>query len=275
MNLSEEQYELIEAYLNNELSDADRTQLEADLQTDAAWRQAVSDQRALRLGLQALAIQGGIERARAAYQASLPPTEATTAPLHPASGSTGWPHPGRPYPGWPWKRWVAAASVVVALGVGYWGYQSTQTPAPELAYGLILPADETDELLKAFPAESFSTAVRAQLLAALDFYRAGQYEQAVDRLRTLPDDRRTRYYKNYMLGLSKLAGNHPAEAIPLLQQALGSPSASLRQKADWMLALAYVKDHQPDKARPMLTRISTSPDNPFRQQAQQVLQKIE
>ena len=109
---------------------------------------------------------------------------------------------------------------------------------------------------------------------ALTSYKAGKYDQVIERLKTLPADRQTVHYKNYFMGLSYLANRQPTQAIPVLNKAFATPSAPLRQKVEWCLALAYVKNGQNEKALPILNRISTNKAHPFQSLAQRVLRKI-
>ncbi|GAB4046254.1 hypothetical protein [Spirosoma litoris] len=259
MNLSEEQYEVIEAYLNNELSAADRTVFENDIQADAELRTEVARQRDIRLGLRAIGIEQALERAKLQYKATIA-TEETIAekPIV------------RPLINW--RYWAAAASVVVVLSIGYYTYQQTSDRQSDIAYA---ETSTPDELVKDFPSGAVSPDVQAQLLDALAKYKSGKYDQVIAQLKTLPTDKQTIHYKNYFLGLSYLANKQPTEAIPLLNKALTAPSLKIRQKAEWFLALAYVKNDQKEKALPILKTISIDKANPFQSLAKQVLQKIE
>lgn len=256
MKLTEEQYELIEAYLKNELSASDRTLFEADMRADAELQTEVDRQRDLRLGLRAVGIERTLQQARAQYKATS--TE---------SARLSW-QPTLVRPLSTWRYWAVAASTVLILGIGFYTYQQTTSERVDIAYAM------TDELTKGFPSDNVSPEVRTEFLDALTNYKAGKYNRVIKRLRTLPADKQTVYYKNYFLGLSYLANRQPAQAIPLLNKALGTPSAPLRQKVDWCLALAYVKDGQNEKALPILKRISIDKSHPFQSLAQRVLQKI-
>lgn len=255
MKLTEEQYELIEAYLKNELSAPDRVLFEADMQADTDLRTEVDRQRDLRLGLRAIGIERALERAKTHYKTTLPvaeikqPTVVRTLPV--------------------WRYLAIAASIVVVMSIGYVTYRQTIGVRPDIAYSDTLP----DELTKGFPSDNVSPEVRTQFMDALTKYKAGKYDQVIERLRTLPVDKQTVYYKNYLLGLSHLANRQPAIAIPLLNKALATPSLALRQKAEWSLALAYVKNDQNEKALPILKRISADRANPFQSLARQVLRK--
>ncbi len=263
MKLSEDQYEIIEAYLTNELSAADRASFEDDLRDDAELREEVDRQRDIRLGLRALGIERALERARTQYKATAVPDNVT-----PVNQTIVRPLVN-------WRYWAAAASVVVVLGVGYYTYQQTTDRQDDVAYAETFKPDPTDQLMKDFPSGKVSPETRTQFLDALTNYKAGKYDNVIEQLRTLPADKQTIHYKNYFLGLSYLANKQPAEAIPSLSKARATPSEKLRQKAEWFLALAYVKNGQTKKALPMLKQISTDKAHPFQSLAQRVLQKID
>ncbi len=263
MNLSEEQYEVIEAYLTNELSATDRALFEKDMQTDAELRAEVDRQRNIRLGLRALGIERALERAKAQYEAAsaaVSTTETKQTLVRPLLN---------------WRYWATAASVVLALGVGYYAYQQTENRQIDVAYAETISPDPANDLLKDFPSGKVAPSVKTEFLDALTNYRTGKYDKVIDQLNTLPADKQTVHYKNYFLGLSYLANKQPAIAIPLLIEAQAAPSRQLRQKSEWFLALAYVKNEQKEKALPILKRISTDKAHPFNSLAQRVLQKID
>ncbi|AKD56144.1 hypothetical protein [Spirosoma radiotolerans] len=263
MNLSEQQYELIDAYLTNELSAADRVAFENDMKADAELRTEVDRQRDIRLGLRALGIERALQQAKAQYKA-------TSAPIETASASQLIVRPLVS-----WRYWAAAASVVVVLGVGYFTYQQTTSRQADLAYAETFSSDPTADLMKDFPTGKVAPSIRGQFLDATTKYKSGKYDEVIDQLKTLPADKQTMQYRNYFLGLSYLANKQPVEAIPLLTKAQTASSGTLRQKAEWFLALAYVKNEQKEKALPILKRISTDKAHPFQSLAKRVLKKIE
>lgn len=263
MNLSEEQYEIIEAYLTNELSATDRASFEKDMQADAELRAEVDRQRNIRLGLRALGIERALQRAKAQYEVTSVPagvTEGKKLLVRPLLN---------------WRYWAAAASVVIVLGVGYYAYQQTGNRQADIAYSETFSSDPSNDLLKDFPSGKVSPSVKTEFLEAITNYKAGKYDRVIEQLAALPVDKQTIYYKDYFLGLSYLANKQPTKAIPLLIKAQAAPSRQLRQKSEWFLALAYVKNEQKEKALPMLKRISTDKAHPFNSLAQRVLQKID
>ena len=278
MNLSENQFEVIEAYLANELSPTDRASFETDLAQNPDLRAEVDHQRELRLGLRALGIEQALERAKAQYVAMTDSTQEPVITGNRTPTATRWPErvPDNQTMVKPlinWRYWAAAASIVAVLGVSYYAYQQTNSRT-DLAYADTFSADQSEQLMKDFPSGNVSPATRTAYLDALATYKAGKYDEVIGKLKTLPADKQTIHYKNYFLGLTYLANKQPTDAIPLLSKAQDSPNAQLRQKAEWFLALAYVKNGQNEKARPILNQISTNRANPFNALAKRVLQRI-
>ncbi len=267
MNLSEEQYDIIDAYLTNELSADDRASFEGDIQSDVELRAEVERQRNLRFGLRALGIERALVSAKANYQATVS-SEAASSEMESITV--------RPLvrPLTTWRYWAAAASIVLLLGTGYYFFQQQVAQRDAIAYAESVGPAASDQAMKGFPTNAFPVDARPQLLDAFRNYRAGKYDRVIDQLKTLPTDKQTIYYKNYFLGLTYLANRQPDEALPFLSSARTAPALALRQKATWFLALAYVKDGQKNKALPMLKQISTDKANPFNALAQRVLQKI-
>ncbi|GAB3920787.1 hypothetical protein [Larkinella terrae] len=263
MRLTEDQYELIEAYLKNELSATDRSTFEADIQADAQLRTEIERQRNLRLGLRAIGITHALDQARIQYKTSLlaaksSPKRSTIFQSFPA-----------------WTYWAAAASIAVVVGFGYLVYQGNASWQADLAYYETFRSDANADLLKGFPAENVSSETKVTFLDAFKNYKAGNYDAVIERLKNLPLDKQTVHYKDFLLGLSYLSNDQPVEAVPLLTKAQQTPSPELRQKAVWFLALAYVKMNEKEQAIPILKQISADKMNPFQSLAQKVLRKIQ
>ena len=265
MTLSQEQVELIEAYLANELSAADRQAFEQDIADDPAMQAELQTQRAMRLGLQALAIEQRLQRARqrVAEQANSTKGDADNQPDAPVKPLIGTKQAPR------WGYWAAAASVVIGLGFGLGVYWYQHQPAPELAY---LDPATTDQLTKSLPADLRPTD-RQRIIDAIRGYKAGQYDKVVEQLRIPSADRRTVYYQHYFLGLGLLARKQYADAIAPLEAAQASLSLPLRQKASWFLAVAYLKNGEKEKALPILDAIRTDKAHPYHTLAEQVYLK--
>ena len=274
MKLTEQQYELIEAYLNDELSAIDRAAFDVDLDQNADLRAEMQIQRELRLGLQAFAIEQKLKQAHERWQAN------KGIQQHPEKGQQ--PPLGQPPLGQQtvirWlggvNYWWAAASVVIIIGVSLFFYrQNKLILSNELAYNEVYRPDLSTDLTKEFPV-TMRPDERARLLELIKGYKAGMYDTVITKLQRLPEDRQTVHYKNYFLGLSYLANKQPTKAIPYLTVARKTPSLSLRQKSEWFLALAYLNANNKAKALPILLRISSNRNHPFNAFANQVLTRL-
>lgn len=268
---SQAQFELIEAYLNQELSPTDRQSFELELATDEDLRADVATYRTLRLGLRGLALERRVQQAYDRYKAR-PDVEQPLATDLAASG-TAISQPftaARPARTW-WVRWAAAAAVATSIGLGTYVYQQATHPA-DLAYADSSLQSSADFFAKSLPANLAPTD-RAHLLEAVQAYKAGRYDAVIEQLTIPATDRQTTQYQRYFLGLTYLANHQPAKAIAPLQDALSTSSVPLRQKADWFLALAYLKNNQPEQARPIVDRIRTDQTHPYHDLAQEVYDK--
>lgn len=259
---SQAQFELIEAYLNQELSPADRQSFEQEMASDDALQADVRLHRSLRMGLHGLAVEQRVRQAHERYKAR-PDDEAAPSATEP----TPLPAPRR---GAGWGRWAAAASVVLGLGIGYYFLQQPAEPA-SLAYAEQSLRQNDDQLTKSLPAHLAPTE-RRQLLTAIEAYKTGRYDAVIDQLTIPAQDRQTEPYRHYFLGLTYLAKQQPAAAIAPLQEAVGTATGALRQKADWFLALAYLKNEQPELASPILNRIRLDTTHPYHTLAEQLTQ---
>ena len=264
MTPSQEQAELIEAYLANELSAVDMQTFEQDMAADPDLQAEVATYRQLRLGLKALAIEERLQRARQQVQANAEKADqlidsqvpVKKLPVKSSRSGTSWTH------------WAAAASVVLGLGLGLYIYQ--QQTLPELAYADTATADQ---LTKSLPATLLPTD-RHRLLDAIRGYKAGQYDAVIEELKIPPADRQTAFYQDYFLGLSYLASKQYDKAVAPLKTALGTSSVLLRQKANWFLALAYLKNKQPARAISILNTIRADTTHPYHDLAGKVYEKV-
>lgn len=134
------QFERIEAYLQNRLSEAERRDFEAEIQANSALRAEVEAQQKLRLGLRAIAIEKNLRNVQKRTQ-----TKQTKMVFW---GKTQW------------QTWAAAASIVLVLGVSWWvwNYNSTQK---ENQFMALAEKEMTDVQYKSLPFESLQNLSKA------------------------------------------------------------------------------------------------------------------
>ena len=128
-------FERIEAYLQNRLSEAERRDFEAEIHANSELRAEVEIQQKLRLGLRALAIEKHLLNAQKRTQTKQMPQNKTVF----------W---GKSQ----WQTWAAAASIVLILGVSWWVWQkNAESNSTELV--ALAEQEMTDVQYKSLPFE--------------------------------------------------------------------------------------------------------------------------
>lgn len=250
MELSEEAFDELEAYLDGTMPEAERGAFEARLAADSALREEVATQRALRRALNVQAFRHQLHLAREHQEgtAQSGQTERQDRVLRPRWGLPAW------------QTYAVAASVAVLLLAGVWFWRSGGFQSPEQrAFNEFYRPE--NRVRGECPAD----------LPAFERYAARDYASALAEVSAQADDS-TRCLA-YFRGLIYLALDRPAVAIASLTDALRSPVRSLRVRAEWYLALAYLQGDQPSEARRRLARIVGDSDveNPYRTRAQRLL----
>jgi len=172
------QFERIEAYLQNRLSEAERRDFEAEIQANSALRAEVEAQQKLRLGLRAIAIEKNLRNVQKRTQ--------TKQIKMVFWGKTEW------------QTWAAAASIVLVLGVSWWvwNYNSTQK---ENQFMALAEKEMTDVQYKSLPFESLqnlskaaptrNAREKAEWYVALVYVRKGDTISAKKTLRRISQNR--------------------------------------------------------------------------------------
>lgn len=170
-------FERIEAYLQNRLSEAERRGFEAEIHANNALREEVETQQKLRLGLQALAIEKHLLDAQKRTQTKQIKT-------------VFW---GKIQ----WQTWAVAASIVLVLGVSWWVWknnaESTSTELLALAEQEMtdvqyksLPFESLQNLSKAAPTRNARQ--KAEWYVALVYLKKGKNAEAKIILKRLAND---------------------------------------------------------------------------------------
>ena len=149
--------------------------------------------------------------------------------------------------GWQWGYWAIAATIIVAVPLGYWFFYSSPTPEKLFAQNF-----QPYQVVSTFRGEE-------QLIdKGIDLYASGRYSEAIISLENaLADDayNLSQYY--FYLGVSYLANNNADKAIIYFQSTLSTDNDFVQQ-AKWYMALAYLKKNDILNAKKMLNEISTS-----------------
>lgn len=130
------QFERIEAYLHDQLSEAERRDFESELQNNIIFRLEVEAQKNLYTGFQALAVEKKLNDSKKRIQAQ------QTAESK-----------RRFFVSNQWSVWSAAASVVVILGISWWAVNSFDS-SKDIELSALVDKEMTDIQYKSLPFES-------------------------------------------------------------------------------------------------------------------------
>ncbi|WP_288423083.1 hypothetical protein [uncultured Spirosoma sp.] len=238
MNLSEEEYDEIDDFLNKRMAPAQAAAFQERLAQNETLRQEVAMQHLINQGIEAAALKQqfkslrkGVQRQRITRRAG--------------------------------RGIVVALLLVMTVGVSYWFYQQTQPLRPEAAFvAYYTPAPRTRA----------DGPVDPRIEAARNSYYAGQYALSLSQLAGVPTD--SLLSVPYLRGLNQLVLNRPGVAIQNLTAARQSPDLATRQQADWYTALAYLRANQIPQAKVILTTIRTVSGQPYKDVANELLKKL-
>jgi hypothetical protein len=169
--MNHDQFDRIESYLQGTLPESEKQVFEADLRTDATLRSNMEIQHKLRLSLRALAIEKQLIAAQNRAK------QTTSAPIV------------RRLPSF--QAWGIAASIVVALGVG-WGIWQFQLSSKDDQLAGLAEQEMVDSQYKSMPFDSLQALTqtassdlardKAEWYIALVYLKQGKKKEAQDLL---------------------------------------------------------------------------------------------
>ena len=153
----------------------------------------------------------------------------------------------KPQPKRSYTKWLAAASIVVLLGLSYFFTMNQKASNNELFASYFEPYRNVVQ-----PLERGSDQQDKKTLAFLA-YEKGEYEKAIQLFTDLFSDTKEPYYLFYKANaLMKI--DKANEAVPLLLEHLKTKD-TLTEKTTWYLALAYIKIDDKPNARTALKKV--------------------
>ena len=238
MEPTDDLFDEVEAFLNNQLPPAEETVFRQRLEQDEALRNEVAMHRLMAQGLDAAATKRRLKIAQRARQRQ---------PIG--------------------RRTARLATVVALVGAllmgGYYAYEWLRPPTMQ-------------ELTETYgPPESpirADTTLPTGLGAALTSYYAGQYASTLTKLERIPPDslRLVAYYR----GLTLLALNRYDQARHQLAQARQSPNSVVGQRADWYTAMTYLRAGDAAQTRRELTPIVADSTHRYHRFAVELIDKL-
>jgi len=144
-------------------------------------------------------------------------------------------------------KWLAAASIVLLLGLSYFLLPDNKTDSNELFASYFEPYRNVIQ-----PIER-GTVQQDEKTLAFMAYEKGEYKKAIELFTKLYANSKESYYLFYNAN-ALLKIEKPEEAVPLLLAHLKTKD-TLTEKTNWYLALAYLKLKDKDKAKAVLKEV--------------------
>ncbi|WP_353779320.1 tetratricopeptide repeat protein [Winogradskyella sp. 3972H.M.0a.05] len=218
-DISPEEFELIESYLLNTMTDSEKETFESKLSTDETLREKVEDYRAL---LKAIESQSLKEKLDAFHDESIEQTDVVALDDN-FSSSTSW-----------YKTYGIAASLIVFIGLASLWYFN-QPSASEKLYNDYFSPDPGLPTLMSNSNENF------EFYDAMVTYKQGDYDSAITKWNTLLEAKPQNDTLNYFIGVAKMANKEVEEAIKHLEVVTESDTNSFKNEAHYYLGLAYLQ----------------------------------
>jgi FimV-like protein len=239
--------EIIERYLEGELSQEERLAFEARLHAETALAEEVALHQHLRTGIQAsgrnrmLDMLAETDRKMPAYH---PPAQ--IIPFGEAARS---------------RFYQIAAAVILLLIPLYLVLDYNRRP---------------NKLFAAYfsPHQAVMVESGDPMAQAMQEYQRQNYAQALPILEKMLSERANHDTTLFYQGNSSLALGKADEAISSFEKLTTDQANPFYHEAQWYLALAYLKDKQPEKARNLLNSLSADANHPHQKQAAELLQKL-
>lgn len=225
----EQKYDLIERYLDQQLSASERSDFEQKLENDPALREE------LELHQQLAETLGGTEvhQFRAELKAinqkwQAPATEKKVRSIA-------------------FRRIAAIAATVLILLLAYQFLKTPATHAPEALF-----ASNFEPYNMVMNQRASLPTLVAEAASA---YEAAAYENAAKAFRQLEAENQGEVVFQFYLAISELALDNSAQAIPLLKEIIRQDHPLFAEQSRWYLALAYLHNGDIELTKSQLQKI--------------------
>lgn len=227
-NISPEELERIEQFLDNEMSSEQSGAFSQLLQEDKALQQKVNEVRLLRIGIDEAILENNLNDFHTDLTRSTPQSQQGGKVI-----SFG-------------RRLLAAASVIAIIGLAAWWFLQKETKYEKI-YSSYYKADPG--LLTAMgPSDNYT------FEKAMVDYKNGDYSKAIEAWMSLQKDQPNNDTLIYFLGVAYQANEENEEAIKYLERVVANPDSPFLKEACWYLGLAYLKEEKIEKAKEYIQR---------------------
>ncbi|WP_299225191.1 hypothetical protein [uncultured Psychroserpens sp.] len=217
-NISQEQLEAIERYINNTMAAEEQYAFEARLSSDADFKIQFEDAKTLLLGIETQSLKEQLDK----FHDDIP-TRKTPYTKSPKIRYLQL------------RRFVAAAMIIIVAG-SFWFFNQDTNEKLYTKYFVPDPGLPT----------TMSSSTNFEFYDAMVNYKQGDYTKAIQKWNALPAKNDT---INYFIGVAHLANNNEHLAISYLEKVSSEPESYFKNDANYYLGLANLKEGDIEKAK--------------------------
>jgi TolA-binding protein len=220
-DISQEEFERIEAYIIGKLSSDDLREFELKLKNEPGFKTKVEDIKTVLAGIetQVMKEQLNVFHEDIEMHSVTPKTESKVHSIN-------------------WKKLAIAAVFLIAAG-GFWFYRGNTNDRLYAEYFSPDPGLPT----------TMSSTDNYEFYEAMVNYKQGNYKTAISKWKTLQEARPNNDTLNYFIGVAHLANKNEKNAISFLEDASKNSEFALVNDANYYLGLAHLKSGDIEKAK--------------------------
>ncbi|WP_111668888.1 tetratricopeptide repeat protein [Algoriphagus litoralis] len=238
--LSQDDFELIEGFLNGTLPSDQLEEVQTRIASDPAFAFQVEQIRELQVGIQRASLAAKLDSFHT--ELSYPEKETPIKSIRPL-----W-------------FWGVAASVFLVMSAGVWWIMGQKSPEEQLYQAYFRPDPGLVTTMSGDANYEFDRAMVA--------YKEGDYADAIARWENLLSAKPESDTLNYFLGSAYLSSQQESRSLSYLEAVAEDLESAFYSEANWYAGLAAMKLGQNEKALIFLNASS-------RPQAQQLISELE
>ncbi len=230
-NISQELFETIEGYLNGSLSESDRLQFEAKLNSDPSLQEKIEEVRTILSNIETAVLKEKLD----SFHTDIPVQLDDTSELSKNSKKS-------------WYYVAGIAASIALLTALYFGVSGNTTPEKLF-----------EEYFKPDPGlpTTMGTTTDFSFYEAMVDYKKGAYASAIEKWEALLPSKIKGDTLPYFLGVAHLANDNEEKAISYLHPLSQQGTTSFIKETDYYLGLAYLKANDIDNAKKLLASSGT------------------
>ncbi|MBV7269876.1 tetratricopeptide repeat protein [Winogradskyella luteola] len=240
-DISQEEFEKIEAYINGQLSNEDLLEFENRLKNENHLATKVEDIKIVLTGLETQTMKEQLDE----FHNELSSNQDKTVVNQPKVRRFNW------------KRIAVAAILIIGLG-SFWLFGGSSNERLYAKYFTPDPGLPT----------TMGSNDNYEFYEAMVDYKQGDYKGAISKWESLRNLKPQSDTLNYFIGVAHLASKNEKIAISFLEDASKNPEFALKNDAHYYLGLAYLKAGNTKQAKVNLKKSSS-------ENSKEILAKIE